>query len=452
MSSLLIKTIADFSTTLSVAMAVGATTGTLTSGLDADGIQLPTGTYGFTIDRGSASKEYITATLTGSSLTSVKHITRGTGVGTSGTTKAHRKGAEVIISDHVAIKRIMDVLDGTTNLDSATPLGYDGTASITTNNQIATKAYVDGVAVAGAPDASTTTKGIVEEATQAEVDAGTTAGATSARLYPNPSTLRSKLLSDYVVDTGAADAYVITPSPAITAYATGQIFSFKAANTNTDTSTINVSALGVKTIKKLDGATNLTAGDIVAGQLVVIEYNATSGFFQMISPVASLSPVGSISMYAGATAPDGWLLCDASAVSRTTYAALFAVLSTTYGVGDGSTTFNLPDMRGRIPVGVGTGTGGASSGTGLPSGGSALTAISRASWKGAETHVLTIAEMPAHDHTGSYPDGTGGATTKVLGSSSGSASTVSATAVTQGGGTAHNNIQPVMGLNFIIKA
>jgi microcystin-dependent protein len=69
-------------------------------------------------------------------------------------------------------------------------------------------------------------------------------------------------------------------------------------------------------------------------------------------------PAGAVLPFAGAAAPTGYLLCDGSAVSRTTYAALFAVLSTTFGVGDGSTTFNLPDMRETAPVGVGTrGTG-----------------------------------------------------------------------------------------------
>lgn len=59
-------------------------------------------------------------------------------------------------------------------------------------------------------------------------------------------------------------------------------------------------------------------------------------------------------MYAGAAAPSGWLLCDGSAVSRTTYSTLFAVVGTTYGVGDGSTTFNIPDLQGRFPMGKGT--------------------------------------------------------------------------------------------------
>jgi microcystin-dependent protein len=76
-----------------------------------------------------------------------------------------------------------------------------------------------------------------------------------------------------------------------------------------------------------------------------------------ITPLASdisSALAGRIEAYAGATAPTGYLLCDGTAVSRTTYAALFAVTSTTYGVGDGSTTFNVPDLRGRVPVGVGT--------------------------------------------------------------------------------------------------
>ena len=63
------------------------------------------------------------------------------------------------------------------------------------------------------------------------------------------------------------------------------------------------------------------------------------------------TPVGSISLFAGTTAPNGWLICDGSAVSRTTYANLFSVIGTTYGSGDGSTTFNIPDLQGRVPVG-----------------------------------------------------------------------------------------------------
>ena len=64
------------------------------------------------------------------------------------------------------------------------------------------------------------------------------------------------------------------------------------------------------------------------------------------------TPVGCINLYAGSTAPTGWLICDGSAVSRTTYANLFSVIGTTYGTGDGSTTFNIPNLKGKVPVGL----------------------------------------------------------------------------------------------------
>lgn len=66
------------------------------------------------------------------------------------------------------------------------------------------------------------------------------------------------------------------------------------------------------------------------------------------------TPPGGIIMYGGSTIPTGWLLCDGSAVSRTAYALLFAAIGTSFGAGDGSTTFNLPDLRDRFPLGVST--------------------------------------------------------------------------------------------------
>lgn len=83
-------------------------------------------------------------------------------------------------------------------------------------------------------------------------------------------------------------------------------------------------------------------------------------------------PAGMIFEFAGSSIPTGWLACDGSAVSRTTYAALFSAISTTWGPGDGATTFNVPDKRGRVAIGDGTGTvvealvSVASSGNGVP--------------------------------------------------------------------------------------
>ena len=61
---------------------------------------------------------------------------------------------------------------------------------------------------------------------------------------------------------------------------------------------------------------------------------------------------GAIMAYAGASAPSGWLLCNGAAINRTTYATLFSIIGETYGVGNGNTTFNLPDLRGRFPLGL----------------------------------------------------------------------------------------------------
>lgn len=98
-----------------------------------------------------------------------------------------------------------------------------------------------------------------------------------------------------------------------------------------------------------------------------------------------LSPVGSMTMFGGSSAPTGWLMCNGSAVSRTTYASLFAVIGTTYGVGDNSTTFNVPDLLGRVPMGAGAGTG--------------LTSRTLGAELGSESTTLTSSHIPEHSHT-----------------------------------------------------
>ena len=104
--------------------------------------------------------------------------------------------------------------------------------------------------------------------------------------------------------------------------------------------------------------------------------------FQAVQP--SVIPVGVIEMFAGATAPNGWLICNGSTVSRKTYSDLFKVIGTTYGVGNSNDTFTLPDMRGRTPIGVGTGAG--------------LTARTLAATTGAESATLLEANLPSHAH------------------------------------------------------
>jgi microcystin-dependent protein len=103
-------------------------------------------------------------------------------------------------------------------------------------------------------------------------------------------------------------------------------------------------------------------------------------------------PAGALMPYGGTSAPTGWLLCDGSAVSRTTYAFLFSKIATAYGVGDGSTTFNLPDLRQRFPMGK------AESGTGATLGATGGE-IDHAHGGATASHVLDITQIPSHQHS-----------------------------------------------------
>lgn len=156
-----------------------------------------------------------------------------------------------------------------------------------------------------------------------------------------------------------------------------------------------------------------------------------------LMPNVSPHPVGAVIMFGGATAPIGWLLCNGSAVSRTTYSALYNVIGTTYGVGDGSTTFNVPDFRGRVILGAGTGSG--------------LTSRLRGATGGAETHQLSTAELAAHTHTQKVQAGSGGGNVPAGGSYQidNWANTNTGSA---GSDSAHNNMQPWGCANAIIRA
>ena len=164
--------------------------------------------------------------------------------------------------------------------------------------------------------------------------------------------------------------------------------------------------------------------------------------FSDASTMASASsgiPAGILAPFAGSTAPDGWLLCDGSAVSRTTYSSLFAVIAATYGAGDGSTTFTLPDLRGRMALGLDN-MGGTSRDIVT-----AATADTLGAETGEEMHQLTEDEMPSRNDYISHEAGTfSGAT--------GSTPMVrTLTAGTVGSDQPQNNMPPYMALNYIIK-
>ncbi len=164
-------------------------------------------------------------------------------------------------------------------------------------------------------------------------------------------------------------------------------------------------------------------------------------------------PVGVVVPFAGSTSPAGWELCYGQAISRTTYAGLFATIGTTYGSGDGSTTFNVPDLRGRVSAGKDDMGGSAASR--LTS--TVLTASNTlGATGGTQTHTLTSAQsgVPAHSH--SIQVANVHTFTGIIGST-GHGGTVTYNATTENNtaanaSSAHPITQPTIVLNYIIKA
>ena len=256
------------------------------------------------------------------------------------------------------------------------------------------------------------------------------------------------------------------------------------------------------------GLTTLTANNVILGNGTstpsfvapgssgnLLTSNGTT--WQSTAPAASGSlPTGAIMPFAGASAPTGgYLLCDGSSVSSSTYLALHAVISNTYGgsayTGAAGLNFTLPDLRGRLPMGAGTGTGQNASGTGAPSG-TAQTARTRGQWLGEETHLLTTAELASHTHPNTVGSSASNNNDQVTGNMNSNVThshylnmsayngtgnytavgyngplypangvtesaninhnhNIGITNVAAGGGSRHNTIPPVVVLNYIIK-
>lgn len=149
-------------------------------------------------------------------------------------------------------------------------------------------------------------------------------------------------------------------------------------------------------------------------------------------------------------APVGWMFCDGSLLPIAQYQALFSLLGTTYG-GNGTTNFALPDLRGRVPVGAT-----------LSGGGNSLTPRQMGGIGGSETAALTAAQIPAHNHLIATNDTSeslntsanhylgGGARTSIYAAQAGATTLAPAAVSMSGGSQPHENMQPFLGLNWII--
>lgn len=230
------------------------------------------------------------------------------------------------------------------------------------------------------------------------------------------------------------------------------------ANIAGDTFTGNVIIQGSTTLAT---ATATTPTDLTDSSTNI----ATTSFVQQKIAALDPLPAGMIVPFAGTSTPTGWLICDGSAVDRTTYADLFAALSTTYGAGNGSSTFNLPDLRGRVPAGKNNmGTQGDANL--ITTAGAGFNGDNLGATGGAETVTLTHQQsgLPAHGHSDTFGvrrvtgtdnnnpfDGYGrGDGTNISTDTGGIGGSVS-DATAADASEAHTNVQPTIILNYIVK-
>lgn len=217
-----------------------------------------------------------------------------------------------------------------------------------------------------------------------------------------------------------------------------------AAKANADIALADASAAQVAANAANATATNAQTSATASAASVAALSTTLVALTTTVNGLADLlMPIGSIRMSGRSHLMNNWLLCDGSAVSRTDFADLFTIIGTVFGIGDNATTFNVPDLRGRVPVGNGAGSG--------------LTVRAIGSNGGEETHLLTALEsgLPAHTH-----DVTMGTNTSQSGSDNPAfrsgvtdpLTVTSAANVAAPATNAHNNMQPFLTVFYEIRA
>lgn len=278
-----------------------------------------------------------------------------------------------------------------------------------------------------------------------------------------------------IVTSGTSTAYAVSSYQGFDtlAHLNGQMIAFTPHTTNGQTVTLNLDGLGAKPLRSAPNV-ELPAGTIIQGTPYVAVYNSSDGAFYLQGFFGNpySIPVGAGLDYWGSATPNSSFAFPAGqAISRTTYATLFAIFSTQYGAGDGTTTFNLPDKRGRVSAALDN-MGGTyatrltASGIGFGAQGQSPTALGAAGGSESATAPLPVHSHgvtdPGHAHTVS-PNGEISPNSAPIGvvvgvNPQGSPFTMTSTAnVTgisiqnSGAGGAHQSVQPTIVCNYILR-
>jgi microcystin-dependent protein len=276
-----------------------------------------------------------------------------------------------------------------------------------------------------------------------------------------------------LVTSGTSTAYTLTSYQGFDNLnrLKGQLISFVPHTTNGGACTLNVDGLGAIPLRQINNI-DLVAGTLVQSTPYLVVYGPITGEFNFHNVFANpyLIPIGSSIDFWGSSAPNSsFALAFGQAISRTAYATLFSLLGTTYGPGDGSTTFNIPDLRGRVVAGRDD-MGGSAAGR-LTSSYFGGTATNLGATGGSENHALTTAQLASHTHPNTLTDpghvhsyqraefgeqkpSSGGNTPFATYSSqnTGSATTgVTINNAAAGSGSAHNNTQPTIIANKLLR-
>lgn len=275
-----------------------------------------------------------------------------------------------------------------------------------------------------------------------------------------------------IATTGSSSAYAVSSNQVYDtlAHLDGGMIGFTPHTGNASPVTLNVDGLGAKPLRLAPGV-EVPAATLVQGTPYIALFNTVDGAFYLrgFLNLPYSVPIGGLMPFISASVPNSnFVQPYGQALSRTIYSVLFSLIGTTYGSGDGSTTFNIPDLRGRVPVGADA-MGGAAAGR-VTAAGAGFDGTVLGATGGAQSKVLAIIEMPQHSHTLVDPGHThavtiptgnaggggisqfSGTFVQFAGAINSGISTTGITLATSGSSSAFSFLQPSIVLPYVLRA